>query len=123
MVPIFNYEVNRHKAPKPHQYACEMNNYYATGFIFSIYKIGAREKVHTSGVEGLGGSEGFRGSVSGFDGETMKFGLAMANLSRSGAGVFGSGKKYLSHLWTGSRGRRTWRARVRSSDPRGRRTP
>ena len=60
MGPIFNYMVNRRNAPKPHQYACEMNNYYVTGFIFSIYKIGAREKVHSSGVEGLGGSEGFR---------------------------------------------------------------
>src|SRR3954471_18129703 len=49
-----------------------MNNYYAIGFIYSIYKIGAREKVHTSGVEGLRGSEGFRGSVSGFDGRTAR---------------------------------------------------
>ena len=59
MDPIFNYEVNRHNAPKPHQYACEMNNYYATGFIYSIYKIGARKWGHTSGFERSWGSGGF----------------------------------------------------------------
>ena len=54
MGPIFNYKVNRHSAPNPHKSACEMNDYYATGFIFSIYKIGAREKVHTLGFDDLG---------------------------------------------------------------------
>src|SRR3954471_7012037 len=74
MGPIFNYEVNRHKAPKPHdKHACKMKYYYATGFMYSIYKIGARERGHTLGFDDLGPGFGVGLRVQGSTGS--RFGL------------------------------------------------
>src|SRR3954470_15685723 len=60
MGPIFNYEVNRHKAPKP-QYVCKDAQFICNKiFIYSIYKIGLGKRFTHLGSEDLGsGGSGF----------------------------------------------------------------